>query len=86
MYGMGILEIKDSPGLNVDISFITCFHTRFVLDSIALSIKERPQYMIPIKENYIVWGNRGTPPFKKNFEIQRITLMPQEGCKVCSGK
>jgi len=29
MYGLEIPEIKDSPGLNVDIAFITAFHTRF---------------------------------------------------------
>ncbi len=29
MYGMPVAEIKDSPGLNVDIAFITNFHARF---------------------------------------------------------
>ena len=28
MYGLPVAEIKDSPGLNVDIAFITNFHTR----------------------------------------------------------
>jgi len=84
MYGMEISEIKDSPGLNVDISFITSFHTRFVLDGIATLLPERPKYMQPIPENYIVWGNRPTHPFSKHFQIQRITLNPQEGCQVCS--
>ena len=76
-YGMGIAEIKDSPGLNVDISFITAFHTRFVLDTIASSMSKRPKYMQEIKENYIIWGNRPVKPFTKNFEIQRITLNAQ---------
>ena len=84
MYGMEIAEIKDSPGLNVDISFITAFHTRFVLDGIATSLAERPKYMLPIPHNYIVWGNRPVHPFSKHFEIQRIKLSPQEGCQVCS--
>ncbi len=35
MYGLEIAEIKDSPGLNVDIAFIAAFHTSFVLDAIA---------------------------------------------------
>ena len=34
MYGMEIPEIKDSPGLNVNIAFIASFHTSFVLDAI----------------------------------------------------
>jgi molybdopterin/thiamine biosynthesis adenylyltransferase len=84
MYGMEIAEIKDSPGLNVDISFITAFHTRFTLDAIAATLTERPEYMQPIPENYIIWGNRPTHPFNKHFQIQRITLNPQKGCQVCS--
>ena len=86
MYGMEIAEIKDSPGLNVDISFITAFHARFVLDAIAATLSERPKYMQEIPENYIIWGNRPAHPFIKNFQIQRITLNPQEGCQVCSRK
>ncbi|HHT9138640.1 MAG TPA: HesA/MoeB/ThiF family protein [Candidatus Wunengus sp. YC60] len=84
MYGMEITEIKDSPGLNVDISFITAFHTRFILDGIATSLVERPKYMQLIPDNYIVWGNRPTHPFTKHFQIQRINLNSQEGCQVCS--
>ncbi|MBI5778300.1 MAG: ThiF family adenylyltransferase [Planctomycetes bacterium] len=86
MYGMEIAEIKDSPGLNVDISFITAFHTRFILDAIAETLPERPKYMQALPDNYIVWGNRPTPPFKKHFQIQRIDLKPQEGCQVCSNE
>lgn len=84
VYGMEIAEIKDSPGLAVDISFITSFHTRFVLDAIARGLKERPKYLTPISENYVVWGNRSVHPFKKHFELQRIELPPQEQCSVCS--
>jgi molybdopterin/thiamine biosynthesis adenylyltransferase len=86
MYGMEIGEIKDSPGLNVDIAFITAFHTRFVLDAIAATLPERPKYMQPIPDNYIVWGNRPTPPFNKHFQIQLIFLDPQKGCQICSGE
>ena len=45
MYGLEIPEIKDSPGLNVDIAFITAFHTRFVLDAIARTLPERPEVL-----------------------------------------
>lgn len=83
LYGMEISEIKDSPGLNVDISFITCFHTRFVLDAIARSLQERPKFLPLIEKNYLVWGNRPIRPFSKHFEIQRIGLHPQQGCLVC---
>jgi molybdopterin/thiamine biosynthesis adenylyltransferase len=83
MYGMEIPEIKDSPGLNVDISFIASFHTRFVLDAIARRLAERPKFLTPIEENYVVWGNRPVHPFEKNFQFQRITLTPQSGCLVC---
>ncbi len=84
IYGMGVSEIKDSPGLAVDISFITSFHTRFVLDAIARRLKERPKYMDLMDENYIVWGNRPVHPFKKHFQLQRIEFSPQEQCAVCS--
>lgn len=84
MYGMEIPEIKDSPGLAVDISFITSFHTRFVLDAIARGLKERPKYLLPIDENYIVWGNRPHHPFTKHFQLQRIVLKQQEQCTICA--
>ncbi|MEX2206656.1 MAG: ThiF family adenylyltransferase [Myxococcota bacterium] len=83
LYGMEVSEIKDSPGLTIDITFISAFHTRFTLDAIAARLSERPKYMQPISENYLVWGNRPAHPFKKNFELQRISLPPQEGCLVC---
>lgn len=83
MYGMEIAEIKDSPGLAVDISFITSFHTRFVLDAIARRLPERPKFLDPIDENYVVWGNRPVHPFNKHFQLQRIELSPQEQCSVC---
>jgi molybdopterin/thiamine biosynthesis adenylyltransferase len=83
MYGMEIAEIKDSPGLNVDISFITSFHTRFVLEAIARRLDQRPKFLIPIDENYVVWGNRPIHPFTKHFQIQRIAVAPQNGCRIC---
>jgi molybdopterin/thiamine biosynthesis adenylyltransferase len=83
LYGLDVSEIKDSPGLNVDISFIICFHTRFVLDAIARTLPERPKNLPPIDNNYLVWGNRPVHPFKKHFEIQRITLASQEACLIC---
>jgi hypothetical protein len=84
VYGMEIAEIKDSPGLAVDISFITSFHTRFALDAIGRGLRERPKYLSLIDENYAVWGNRPQHPFKKHFQLQRIELSPQEHCAVCS--
>jgi molybdopterin/thiamine biosynthesis adenylyltransferase len=84
VYGMEIAEIKDSPGLAVDISFITSFHTRFVLDAIGRNLKDRPGYLSLLDENYLVWGNRPTPPFNKHFQLQRIDLSQQEQCAVCS--
>jgi len=83
VYGLEISEIKDSPGLNIDIAFITSFHTRFVLDAIARRLNDRPKYMQPIEENYLVWGNRPTHPFTKHFELQRMRLHPQAGCLIC---
>ncbi len=81
MYGMEIAEIKFS-GLNVDIAFISAFHTRFVLEAIAYS-SQVTKFLQPIDVDYIVWGNRPIHPFKKHFEIQRMTLHPQEECLVC---
>lgn len=83
MYGFDGEEIKDSPGLAVDIGFIAAFHTRFVLDELASLAPNRPKFLTPIEENYIVWGNRAVHPFEKNFQLQRINLQPQEGCSIC---
>jgi len=84
VYGMEIAEIKDSPGLTVDITFITSFHTRFVLDAIARRIPERPKFLDPIEENYLIWGNRPVHPFNKHFHLQRTSLSQQEQCGVCA--
>jgi molybdopterin-synthase adenylyltransferase len=83
MYGMEIPEIKDSPGLNVDIAFISAFHTSFALDALARGLPERPKFLPEIDQDYVVWGNRPVHPFTKHFELQRITLHPQSGCLVC---
>jgi molybdopterin/thiamine biosynthesis adenylyltransferase len=83
MYGLPVAEIKDSPGLNVDIAFITNFHTRLVLDAIARRLPERPKNMEPIEHNYIVWGNRPVHPFDKHFQIQRIRIPAMNECKIC---
>jgi molybdopterin-synthase adenylyltransferase len=84
VYGLEIDEIKDSPGLGVDIAFITSFHTRYVLDAIGRGLAQRPKYLELIDENYLVWGNRPIHPFKKNFQLQRMQLSPQEHCAVCA--
>jgi molybdopterin-synthase adenylyltransferase len=84
LYGLEVSEIKDSPGLNVDISFITSFHARFVLEAIARTLPERPKHLPPIESNYLVWGNRPVHPFTKHFDLQRMTLHRQESCLVCS--
>jgi molybdopterin/thiamine biosynthesis adenylyltransferase len=86
VYGMEIAEIKDSPGLTVDITFITSFHTRFVLDAVARRLPERPKFLTPIDENYLVWGNRPVHPFNKHFHLQRTALSPQEQCAVCAAR
>lgn len=84
VYGMEIDEIKDSPGLAVDIGFISSFHTRFVLDAIGRGMQERPKFLIPIEENYLVWGNRPVHPFNRHFHLQRINLSPLDTCSVCA--
>lgn len=83
MYGLDPHEIKDSPGLSVDIGFITLFHVRYVMEALARLALKRPKFLPIITENYVVWGNRAVHPFSKNFELQRITLRQQEGCRVC---
>jgi len=84
MYGLPVAEIKDSPGLNVDISFITSFHTRLVLDAIARRLPERPKNMEAIKDNYVIWGNRPVHPFKRHFQVQQLFMHPLTECKVCA--
>ena len=86
VYDLEIEEIKDSPGLSVDIGFIAAFHTRLTLDALGDAAAERPKFMTPLEHNYFVWGNRAVHPFSRNFELQRIPLPPQEGCMVCGGE
>jgi len=83
VYGLPVAEIKDSPGLNVDIAFITNFHTRFVLDAIARRLPERPKNMEPIKSNYVAWGNRPVHPFDRHFQIETMVLPAVDACKIC---
>ena len=85
VYDLEIEEIKDSPGLAVDIGFIAAFHTRFTLDALGHEAASRPKFMTPIDHNYLVWGNRAVHPFSKNFELQRMKLPRQDGCLVCGG-
>jgi len=84
VYGMEIAEIKESPGLAVDIAFITSFHARYVLDAIARHLPQRPQYLDPIDENYLIWGNRRAHPFTRPFHLQRIAVSARDGCAVCA--
>ena len=86
MYDLEIEEIKDSPGLSVDIGFIAAFHTRLTLDILGDAAADRPKFMTPIEHNYHVWGNRAVHPFSKNFQLQRMAVQPQEGCMVCGGQ
>ncbi|MFZ5783550.1 MAG: HesA/MoeB/ThiF family protein [Pseudomonadota bacterium] len=83
MYGLPVAEIKDSPGLNVDIAFITNFHTRYALDAIARRLPERPKNMEPIPGNYVSWGNRPVHPFDKHFQIEKMKLPALAECKIC---
>ena len=83
VYGMEIPEIKDSPGLGVDISFITSFHARFTLDTVGRTLDHPPTYLLPIDENYVIWGNRPVHPFTKNFQLQRIKMTAQADCAIC---
>ena len=85
MYGLNPREIKDSPGLAVDIGFITLFHVRYVLEALVRLAPERPKFLPTISENYIVWGNRAIHPFSRNFELQRINLQRQDSCLICGG-
>ncbi len=86
VYDLEIEEIKDSPGLSVDIGFIAAFHTRFTLDVLGDVAVSRPKFMTPIDHNYMVWGNRAVYPFSKNFELQRMKLRMQDGCLICGGQ
>ncbi len=86
VYDLEIDEIKDSPGLSVDIGFIAAFHTRLTLDALGNAATKRPKFMVPLEHNYYVWGNRAVHPFTRNFELQRMTVQPQEGCFVCGNK
>ena len=87
MYGLNPQEIKDSPGLAVDIGFITLFHVRYVMDALAQAgSHERPAVSCPLSRKITWFGEIDLiHPFSKSFELQRITLHRQDGCLVCGG-
>ena len=62
MYDLEIEEIKDSPGLSVDICFIAAFHTRLTLDALGDVADERPKFMTPLEQNYFRVGQPDGPP------------------------
>lgn len=84
LYGMEKHEVKDSPGLALDISFIVGFHSRFMLDILLQQTTPPLDAFPPLTFNYVVWGNRPVPPFKKYFQIRGFDLTPQDGCLVCA--
>lgn len=84
VYGMEQAEIKDSPGLSMDIAFIAAFHARLTLDAVVDALPARPPALAPVEEDYLVWGNRPVRPFEKNFQLQRVTnVHPQQDCRIC---
>ena len=87
MYDLEIDEIKDSPGLSVDIGFIAAFHTRLTLDALGDAAGGAAEVHDAARgRTTSCGGNRTVHPFSKNFELQRMSLQPQEGCMVCGGR
>ena len=71
MYGLNPQEIRDSPGLAVDIGFITLFHVRYVMDALARLAPQRPAFLPAIPENYVVWGNRPIPSIQQELRAAK---------------
>ena len=88
MYDLEIEEIKRTHrDCRWDIGFYRRVSTRGSRwDALGDAAVERPKFMTPLEQNYFVWGNRTVHPFSRNFELQRMTLAPQEGCMVCGAQ
>ena len=86
IYDMKIEEIKDSPGLSVDIGFIAAFHTQFTLDVLNDAAESQSRLMKPIDKNYLEWGNRPVHPFSKNFQMRLWKIESQHECLICGGR
>ena len=85
LYGLNPKEIKDSPGLAVDIGFITSFHVRFVLEALATLAPQRPKFLVPLDENYLVWGNGLSIRSKKPSKYKESLCSRKDGCLICGG-
>ena len=75
---------KSAGGLGLGLlSAVTTGESGTMRDALGDVVTSRPKFLLPIPENCVVWGNRAVAPFPKNFFLQRITLTPQVGCRVC---
>lgn len=83
IYGMSEIELKTSPGLSIDIDFITLLHARLALDTL---LNGRNSHLPSISANYIVWSNRPVAPFKAHFDREFYLVHPRNDCLVCGMK
>ncbi len=84
IYGLGLERFKKSPGLSIDIGFISLIMARLALDTL---LKDVDTDLPKIRSNLIVFSNRHSEEFgfKKTFCATHFLLKPQEGCMVCGG-
>lgn len=82
IYAKNITDIKDAPGLYLDMAFIPLLMARKVLE-VAYYLNGNISDMTNIP-NYLVWSNHAVRPFKKALNLEKFFLEPQEACTVCN--
>lgn len=81
IYKRDIKELKNAPGLILDIAFIPLLLSRLVLDTVLQLIETEP---FPyIEHNYLIWSNHAVQPFNLPVSMQRVFLHQNDECKVC---
>lgn len=82
IYSKDIDDIKNEPGLYLDMSFIPLLMARKVLEvAYYLTGNIKDFKKIP---NYLIWSNHAVPPFKKALHLEKFFLDPQDKCLACN--
>ena len=78
VYDFEIEEIKDSPGLSIDIGFIAAFHTRFTLDALGDRSGVPPEVHDPDQAQLLSMGqSRCAPVLEELRTAADATITPR---------
>jgi|GEM_PF-6663958 len=83
VYGLGLDAFKKSPGLSIDIGFISLIMARLALDAL---VPDTARLDFPrLSSNLVTFATRPDPAhgMRKFFDATHFRLHPQRGCPVC---